>query len=353
MNHSHGIARECLRGSRSSVALSYLAPPPSHTRRLSGRCALISVDVLLRPWSSAPRSFFIGPKWAELHTSRMANASETRIKQESEKTNRKQVKFWGPTTEPQQRPVWGRRSRKMKKMITLLAVLGMALALAPAAQAQVTLSDGHPGDYRIIFVTLGEYGAKSQVIGDYNTFVDDQAALVGSTETKDLVTTWTALGSTGTTSARTNTGTTGAGDDIHIYTPTPTSGTYQLVATSYTDLWDGSILTPIHFGDGTEAGVVGGAQEQVWTGTESDGTIRPVGGDGSYLGSGAIAGGGDGTAAYITLARGGYTDGNWIEGPSDHDGHPDGGRTYTKHFMSMSGVMNPGGATPATMIYWK
>ena len=82
MYHSHGIARECLRGSRSSVALSYLAPPPSHTRRLSGRCALISVDVLLRPWSSAPRSFFIAPKWAEFDGSMMASASETRTNYE-------------------------------------------------------------------------------------------------------------------------------------------------------------------------------------------------------------------------------------------------------------------------------
>jgi hypothetical protein len=82
MNHSHGIARECLRGSRNSAALSYPypPPPPTHTHRLSGLCALISVDVLLRPWSSAPRSLFIAPKRAEIDGSMMANAFETRSK---------------------------------------------------------------------------------------------------------------------------------------------------------------------------------------------------------------------------------------------------------------------------------
>ena len=231
-----------------------------------------------------------------------------------------------------------------KQMMSLLVVAVLVLAVAPAAQA-ATLSDGHTGDYRIIFTTDGEYGAKSQIIGDYNTFVSGQAAAV--THLNDLGTTWTAVGSTGAVSARVNTATTGVGTDIRIYTPTTTAGTYQRVAMSYDDLWDGSIETIINFGDGTMLPATQYPDTsnlnpaQTWTGTNSDGTIRPVGGDGSYLGSGAIAGGGDGTAAYITLARGGYTDGNWIEGPSSHDGHPDGGSTYTKHFMGMSGVITP------------
>jgi hypothetical protein len=232
------------------------------------------------------------------------------------------------------------KNRIMKKRhITLFTAIAAAAAFASTAQAApiVTPGDGYEGPYRLAFVTNGEYGAKSQVIADYNTFVSDEAALVS--ELAALGATWNCIGSTGTVSAKVNTGTDSTGDanDVPIYTTTGLR-----VADDNADLWDGSIATPVYFGDGTVAGVEGGAQEQTWTGTESDGSSRPVGGDGSYLGAGD---GGDGTARYITLARGGYTDGNWIEGPSDHDGTPDNNRTYTKHFMAMSAVIS--GTTPA------
>ena len=50
----------------------------------------------------------------------------------------------------------------MKKMITLLAVLGMVLALAPTAQAGALLAwtDGIVGGYRIMFVTTATYTAE-------------------------------------------------------------------------------------------------------------------------------------------------------------------------------------------------
>jgi len=118
-----------------------------------------------------------------------------------------------------------------KQMMSLLVVAVLVFALAPAAQA-VILSDGHEGDYRIIFVTLGMHGAKDIPIGPYNTFVDDEAGLAASTETVGFATDWTAVGSTTGTSARVNTSTTGAGTDIHIYTPSGTAGEYSLVATS-------------------------------------------------------------------------------------------------------------------------
>jgi len=222
----------------------------------------------------------------------------------------------------------------MFKYTTIFAAIaGLVLALAPTAQAAVTLSDGHTGDYRIIFVTLDMTVATATTIGSYNTFVTTQAGLAGSTETKDLATTWTAVGSTKLTSAAVNTGTTGAGTGIHIYTPQG-SGNYQLVATSYTDLWDSSIATGIHYGDGTQAGD-GTGGEVAWTGTDPDGSTRPAGADGSYLGSGP---GGDQTANYITNVRGGYTDSNWITGPSRSDSAP-------QSMMGMSGVI----PEPATM----
>jgi hypothetical protein len=239
----------------------------------------------------------------------------------------------------------------MKKLITLFAIAGLVLALAPAAQAQVTLSDGHTGDYRIIFVTLAAHGAKDQTITPYNTFVNAQGNDVLSTQTEPLNTSWTVVGSTKNTSAKVNTSTTGTGADIHLYTPTTTDGYYQRVAISYDDLWDGNIETAIQFGDGSVMGSNYGYDQ--WTGTESNGDTRPTGADGSYLGSGT---GGDGTAAQgrlITLARGNYTDAGWIEGPSDHDGDSP---TFTKEmrFIGMSAVLSTEPIPPSgTVIMFK
>jgi hypothetical protein len=226
----------------------------------------------------------------------------------------------------------------MKKTISILAIAGFILALAPAAQAAIVLSDNHDGDYRIIFRTLDTTLAQSTLITYYNGFVDAQGNDVLSTQTEPLNTTWTAVGSTGGTggvSAIDNTNTTGAGTDIHIYTPTTTDEYYQLVATSYTDLWDGSILTPINFGDGVAVGVNAWGTGQTWTGTNTDGTTRPVGADGSYLGSGPN---GDNTAKNMQLVRGWYTNYQWINGVSDHD-------LQSKYMMGMSDVI----PEPATM----
>ena len=230
-----------------------------------------------------------------------------------------------------------------KRNITLFTAFAAAAAFAPAAQAAVTLSDGHDGDYRIIFQTLGTHGAKDTTIGPYNTFVTTEAGLAGSTQTKDLSTTWTTVGSTSLTdTARVNTGTTATGDNnIHIYTPSATLGTYTLVATNYDDLWDGSIATGIRYADGTESnpGLTNDATHEIWTGSLSNGAAYTGGGDGNgYLGSGAAGNN-------IALARGGYTTGGWIFGADGHDGTPDNGATYEKHFMGISAVI----PEPATM----
>jgi hypothetical protein len=130
------------------------------------------------------------------------------------------------------------------------------------------------------------------------------------------------------TSAAVNTGTTGAGTDIHIYTPQG-SGNYQLVATSYTDLWDSSIATGVRYGDGTVSSqATGGGGDEIWTGTNSNGTSA-TSGDGRYLGSGPN---GDNTNANMRGTRGGLTDHNWISGIS-------GGDTNTKNMMAMSAVI--------------
>ena len=216
-----------------------------------------------------------------------------------------------------------------------------ATTQATPAQPQVTLSDGHSGDYRIIFVTLEKHGAKDILIGPYNTFVDTQAKLPGSTETKDFVTTWTAVGSTKLTSAAVNTSTTGAGTGIHIYTPSGTPGTYTLVAVNYTDLWDGSILAGIQFGDGSLTSATG-----CWTGTKWDGEPDDYTGDPSGpLGTG-LGGSDTGVNANISIGNESRINNGWIKAGNSHDGETAGGSTAERYFMGMSGVISPAGGTP-------
>jgi hypothetical protein len=210
-----------------------------------------------------------------------------------------------------------------------------------------TPGDGYTGPYRIAFVTTGEFSATNTIIGPYNTFVSDAATNV--TELDDLGVEWKCLGSTSNTSAKINTGTDSTGDanDVPIYTTTG-----QLIATNNADLWDGDILNPISYDDGTAipANTTGGSIAPAWTGTDSDGSSASdtVNG-GSYLGSGWA---GDNTAKYIRLVRGGYTDGNWISGPSEHDGYEQGNRpggpATLHHFLAVSDVIVP--PPPGTVL---
>jgi hypothetical protein len=153
----------------------------------------------------------------------------------------------------------------MLKTISILAIAGFVLALAPAAQAY-TLADNWTGAHRIIFNTMA---TTSQDItqAQADTFVDTDAKDTASTQIKDLGLTWTSVTSfIGEDDARNNTDTTGSGSNIQIYTP-HNSGIFRLIATSYDDLWDGSILFTIQQGDGTEGG-----NGSPWTGTSGTGT---------------------------------------------------------------------------------
>ncbi|MBT5910423.1 MAG: tandem-95 repeat protein, partial [Opitutae bacterium] len=156
----------------------------------------------------------------------------------------------------------------------------------------------------------------------------------GSTETKDLATTWQVLGSTEDDDAIDHTGTTGAGTGIHIYTPQG-SGNYQLVATSYTDLWDSSILTGIHYGDGTEAGD-GTDGDRAWTGTKADGTAVDGTGDPSAPLGGFLSG-----LNNVGTVRGGYIDSNWVEGPNAS-------KNGQRSLMGISGLLPPPAAPVIT-----
>jgi hypothetical protein len=191
--------------------------------------------------------------------------------------------------------------------------------------------DGYTGQYRIAFVTTGTRDATTNVIADYNAFVT--AAAAGVTELNVLGATWTCLGSTETIDAKVNTGTLLIADpgydsanDVPIYTTTG-----QRIADNNADLWDGTIQNPIFFDNGTVAGVAGGAQEQAWTGTQSDGTAEDGGGGDPTAPLGGITAG----AQNVGIARGGYTtNGGWIDGGANAN------KTGSKHFLALSGALS-------------
>ena len=212
--------------------------------------------------------------------------------------------------------------------ITLFTAIAAAAAFASSAQAAVVLSDGHDGDYRVIFVTLGTKAATDQTIGLYNSFVDAQGNDVSSTQTASLNTTWTTVGSTAGTSAKVNTVTSSGGADIHIYTPSAVSGEYTLIADSYAELWDNDgIAVALTFGDGTAA------TGNIWTGTNTSGDSDNYTGDPSGpLGTGAN-GANTGTNANIAVGGGGRTDHGWIKGGNT------GGDTATFSMLGMSEVL--------------
>ena len=166
--------------------------------------------------------------------------------------------------------------------------------------------------------------------------------MAGATAVNDIVTTWTAIGSTEAVSARANTGTytlalDGAGlydsaSDVPIYTTTGLR-----MADNNADLWDASIATPVYFGDGTQAGVAGALapeQEQTWTGTDTNGDSRPPVSDGTALGDSGLEV--VDNFDYVHLVRGGWTDAAWIGG----GGAVASDWSYnSKHLMGMSAVI--------------
>jgi len=136
-----------------------------------------------------------------------------------------------------------------EKLITLFAIAGLVLALAPTAQADVVLNDGHTDPYRIAFATdrfALTYVATSTDIATYNTAVNAAAAAsVGgypagpyAADISDIVTTWKCIGSTTTIDAKdnTDTATTGGATDVPIYN---ING--DRIADNNADFWDDAL----------------------------------------------------------------------------------------------------------------
>ena len=106
----------------------------------------------------------------------------------------------------------------MKKLITLFAVLGMVLALAPAAQADLPAwTDSIVGGYRIAFITAGTYVADQTDITTYDGYVEAEAQAAGSLVSD--ITGWKVIGATVGVTARSHTDTVGSGgaNDVPIY----------------------------------------------------------------------------------------------------------------------------------------
>jgi hypothetical protein len=154
-----------------------------------------------------------------------------------------------------------------------------------------------PGDpYQLVFVTSTTVSGSSPNLSTYNTFVNSVAATSTLPGVSNLL--WRAIASAlnqiPAIPARTN-----AMVSAPVYLVDGTT----LVATGYSDLWDGSILNPINK-DQNGADVVSGTQ--VWTGcANADGTPAnfPTGPFYRCLGS---------TVAYAQFGLVGSTDSQWI-----------------------------------------
>lgn len=159
-----------------------------------------------------------------------------------------------------------------------LAILGLSgIAEAAIIIPPTGLAPG--SEYRLVFVTSGTRNATSSNIADYNDFVQNAAqnssvlntALTAAGFNPTSIT-WTAIASTLTTNARVNTQTQATDTSRPIYR---LDG--ALVATSYADLWDGSILVPINRTQVDNILQFGAS----WTGTDTLGFSLGVLGGGS------------------------------------------------------------------------
>lgn len=185
----------------------------------------------------------------------------------------------------------------MKKFNLLAAVCAVSTGLisTPTMAALVTPPSLNPGDqYRIVFVTSSKIRGTSTNINTYNVFAD------GLGDSALFASDWTAILSTPTVDARTNTLTTGSGAGISIWL---VDGSTK-VADSYSDLWDGSLDNSINQTQTGGAPPITFGAARVWTGSSDDGlefsntrglgTANPINGDasaanGSWIFAGSVA----------------------------------------------------------------
>ena len=157
----------------------------------------------------------------------------------------------------------------LKHTIMFVAVAGLVLALAPAAQATtIDINDplvpsgfGVTDTFHLVFVT--STSRESNVgMAFYNTHVNDAAELDGSL-VKGKGWTWFAIASTSDKNAKDNAVVTAP---VYIWDD---SGTSYKVADDATDMWDNNIDSPINL---TEKGL--SLSTSVMTGSDAAGVVK-------------------------------------------------------------------------------
>ena len=172
--------------------------------------------------------------------------------------------------------------RHARACLALLAATAL-LALAVPAQAQTEMVPADwalkPADigageqFRLIFVSSTTRDATSTDIAAYNTFVSTRAA-AGVTAIQTYADDFTALVSTESVNARTNTLTRATDTDVPIYwVRTGTVPAGSRVADDYADLYDGTWKTGAG-GYDESGGTVGIDSDRFWTGMNTDGTTH-------------------------------------------------------------------------------
>ena len=231
----------------------------------------------------------------------------------------------------------------MKKLTTLLAVSGMVLGLASAAQAQVTTTpqDSYRGPYRLGFYTSPSYQSFTNDITWYDGKVIDEAAGVSELVAVTGLT-WKCLGSTTNVDGRDNTETNPenpAHADVPIYNlngvriADGNAGLWELPWTIQAPFTDVMGVAPTGLGDD---GI------RIKTGTLRDGTKGVLDGDGAPQGGfyfGSTAADFDGWFDGVNMS---WMDIDWVWGPHNWINHLGGGQGGGNRLLAMSSVIGGG-----------
>jgi hypothetical protein len=160
---------------------------------------------------------------------------------------------------------------KIAKFALAIAALGFGVGAEARIKADINISTPaglNPGDtFRIVFVTDGTTTPTSDNIVDYNTFVTNDATTEsgGGVHYGSTALTWSAIASTSTISAYTNTNS-GTGASVWL-----ANGPEVAATDTSAGLWSGTLMNPLDYDlTGNQLSVL------VWTGSFANGT--PVAG---------------------------------------------------------------------------
>ena len=186
-----------------------------------------------------------------------------------------------------------RGARACLALLAALAVLALGMPEDATAQTEVPAdwalkpADIDAGEqFRLMFITSTTRNAISTDITDYNTFVSTRAA-AGVTAIQAYANDFTALVSTETVNARTNTLTRATDTDAPIYwVRSGTVSANSRAADDYADFYDGTWQNSSSFGRTESGGLSSFFTVRLWTGTNTNGTTHAthfMGGHGSSI----------------------------------------------------------------------